>query len=176
MAFTPSVSDGSLRVVLHVRNVGSAPFYYAWPLEVSLLNPDDRSVVWRQTFDEADIRDWLPGEAWTEPRWLPTRRPDDFKPDPNWTDGTPCWKTPPETYAVSDDFRANLPTGRYILALAILDPAGQLPSLRFATSQYFKGARHPIGMVTVNQGIGGPLPKDVVFDDPAEDESLHYVP
>ena len=62
------------------------------------------------------------------------------------------------------------------MALAILDPAGHLPSLRSATSHYFKGGRHPIGMVAVNRGAGGPLPRDTVFDDPAQDDSLHYMP
>ena len=176
VAFSPSTTKGSLRVVLHVKNMGSAPFYYDWPLEVSLLNPGDRSVVWKQTFDEADIRDWLPGDGWTAPEWLPTDGRTGYKPAKNWIDGTPGWTTPPETYTASGDFKLTLPTGQYILALAVLDPAGQLPSLRFATSQYFKGGRHPVGIVTVNQGNGGPLPEDMVFDDPAADDSLHYLP
>jgi len=177
VAFTPSVTEGSLRVVLHVKNVGSAPFYYDWPLEVSLLNPDDRSVVWKQTFSEVDIRDWLPGDGWTDPNWSATSSWSKFKPNINWIDdGTPDWTTPPQTYEASGDFTLTLPTGWYILALAILDPAGQLPSLRFATRQYFKGGRHPIGIVTVNQGNGGPLRRGIVFDDLAEDNSLHYLP
>jgi len=90
--------------------------------------------------------------------------------------GTPGWTTPPKTYQASGDFELTVPTGRYILAIAILDPSGRLPSLRFATSQYFKGGRHPIGIVAVNQGNGGSLPGDMVFDDPAKDDSLHYLP
>ncbi len=176
VAFTPSVTDGNLRVVLQVKNVGSAPFYYDWPLEVSLLDSNDRSVVWKQTFDDTDIRDWLPGDGWTEPEWSPTSEWPKFHPNKNWVDGTPGWETPPKTHTVSGDFEVTIPPGRYILALAILDPAGQLPSLRFATNQYFKGGRHPIGIVAVNQGNGGPLPENIVFDDPAEDGSLHYLP
>ena len=177
VVFTPSVTEGFLRVVLYVKNVGSAPFYYNWPLEVSLLNPDDRSVLWKQTFNALDIRDWLPGDGWTDPDWSPTSSWSKFKPNINWIDdGTPDWTTPPQTYEASGDFRLTLPTGQYILALAILDPAGQLPSLRFATRQYFKGGRHPIGIVTVNQGNGGPLRRGIVFDEPAEDDSLHYLP
>jgi len=173
VAFSPSVTKGTLRVVLHVKNVGSAPFYYDWPLEVSLLDPNDRSVMWQQTFDETDIRDWLPGDGWTAPEWSHTDGWSQYQPDRNWMNGTPGWTTPPKTYKASGDFKLTLPTGRYILALAILDPSGQLPSLRFATSQYFKGGRHPIGVVAVNQGNGGPLPGDMVFDDPAMDDSLH---
>jgi len=176
VAFSPSITQGSLRVVLHVKNVGSAPFYYDWPLEVSLLDPDDRRVVWRQTFDETDIRDWLPGDGWTAPDWSPTSRWNEYEPNKNWTDRTPGWATPPKTYEASGDFKLTLPTGRYVLALAVLDPSGQLPSLRFATSQYFNGGRHPIGIVAVNQGNGGPLPEDMLFDDPAKDDSLHYSP
>ncbi len=176
VAFSPAITRGILRVVLHVKNVGSAPFYYDWPLEVSLLNADDRSVAWKQTFDDVDIRDWLPGEGWTAPEWLPTNGWSNYQPNMNWTQGTPGWTTPPETYTVSGEFKVTLPTGRYILALAILDPAGQLPSLRFATGQYFTGGRHPIGIVAVNQGDGGPLPEDMLFDDPAMDDSLHYLP
>ncbi len=177
VAFSPSIAKGTLRVLLHVTNVGSAPFYYDWPLEVSLLNPDDRSVVWKQTFEEASIRDWLPGDGWTAPEWGQTSGWRKYTPDPNWVNhGTPGWTTPPKTYTASGDFKLTIPTGKYILALAVLDPAGQLPSLRFATSQYFKGGRHPVGIVAVNQGNGGPLPEDMVFDDPATDDSLHYAP
>lgn len=176
VAFSPSITDGTLRVVLHVKNEGSAPFYYDWPVEVSLLNPDDRRVTWKQTFAGANIRDWLPGEGWAAPEWVQTSGWRKYTPDPNWIDGTPGWTTPPKTYTASGDFKPSIPTGRYILALAVLDPAGNLPSLRFATSQYFKGGRHPVGIVAVNQGNGGPLPEDMVFDDPATDDSLHYIP
>jgi hypothetical protein len=176
VAFNPSVTNGTLRVVLHVKNVGSAPFYYDWPLEVSLLDPNDRSVVWRQTFAETDIRDWLPGEGWTDPEWSRIGGWSQYKPARNWVNGTPSWTSPPKTYKAASDFKVTLPTGRYILALAVLDPAGHLPSLRFATRQYFNGGRHPIGILVVNQGSGGSLPGDMAFDDPAKDNSLHYLP
>lgn len=175
VAFNSSVRNGELHVDLDVKNVGSAPFYYDWPVEVSLLDPNDRSVVWKETFDKANIRDWLPGDGWTDPDWSPTNQWSKYHPNKNWTDGTPGWETPPKTYTASGDFKVTLPTGRYILALAVLDPAGQLPSLRFATSQYFKGGRHPIGIVAVNEGNGGPLPEAMMFDDPAKDKSLHYL-
>jgi hypothetical protein len=148
VAFSPSVTNGNLRVVLHVKNVGSAPFYYDWPIEASLLDPNDRSVVWKQTFAGTDIRDWLPGDGWTAPDWSPIDGSSGYKPNEKWTNGTLGWTT----------------------------PSAQLPSLWFATSQYFKGGRHPIGIVTVNEGHGGSLPGDIVFDDPAKDDSLHYLP
>jgi hypothetical protein len=55
-----SSSGGPMDVSLTVANVGNAPFYYDWPVEVSLLSAD-RSVAWRGTFGGTDIRQWLPG-------------------------------------------------------------------------------------------------------------------
>jgi hypothetical protein len=175
VVFSSSITEGTLSVVLYVKNEGSAPFYYDWPLEVSLLNMNDRSVVWKQTLDAADIRDWLPGEGWTTPEWQFVGGWREYIANENWVNnGIPGWTTLPQTYTAAGDFAVPLPTGQYILALAILDPAGNLPSLRFATSQYFTGGRHPVGIVTVNQAGGGPLPGNMVFDDPAADTSLHY--
>jgi len=177
VAFSPTITDEKLHVTLHVKNVGSAPFYYDWPLEVSLLDVNNRSVVWKHIVENADIREWLPGDGWMDPKWSPSGTWAKFHPNKNWVEeGTPGWAIPPKIYKVSGDFKLNVPTGRYILAIAILDPAGGLPSLRFATSQYFKGGRHPVGIVAVNEGQGGLLPKNIVFDDPAKDESLHYIP
>jgi len=176
VAFNSSVTNGDLCVVIHVKNVGSAPFYYDWPLQVSLLDPDDRSVVWQQTLNNNDIRDWLPGDGWNGPEWIQIDSTSGYKPNKNWINGTPGWTIPPKTYIATGDFKLNLPTGQYILALAVLDPAGNLPSLRFATSQYFNGGWHPIGMVAVNQGVGGKFPEKMVFDDPDKDDSLHYIP
>lgn len=169
VSFNPKLDDGTLRVSLQVRNTGSAPFYHDWPVEISLLDPADCSVVWKEKFARVDIREWLPGEGWPEPEW------EKNKPNPDWISrGTPGWKKPPQSHVVSGSFKPTVPTGKYILALAVLDPAGDLPSLRFATKQYFNGGRHPLGMVAVNQSGGGALPRAMVFDDPAQDHSLHY--
>jgi hypothetical protein len=69
---------------------------------------------------------------------------------------------------------ASLPTGRYILAVSILDPAGDLPSVRFATANYFTGGRHPMGWIGV--GVDNPQPQldERSFDDPAADKTLRY--
>jgi hypothetical protein len=173
VAFSPELEPGErLRVSLDVKNVGSAPFYYRWPLEVSLLDPTDRRVVWRATFDSADVRAWLPGDGWTEPTWTAADA---------WYEYTAsfpqagAWKTPPKTHSVSGSFELNVPQGRYVVALAVLDPAGNLPSLRFATGNYYRGGRHPVGIVAIGQGSGGPLPDGTVFDDPTADSTLHYV-
>ncbi len=52
---------GKLSVAFVVRNVGSAPFYYSWPVEVALLDPTTRQPVWKSTFQNVDIRQWRPG-------------------------------------------------------------------------------------------------------------------
>ena len=55
---------GRMDIALTVANVGSAPFYYRWPVEASLLDAA-RKVVWHATF-AADITQWLPGGATNE--------------------------------------------------------------------------------------------------------------
>jgi hypothetical protein len=145
-------------VSFKVTNIGSAPMYYNWPVEVSLLNPTTKAVVWKSTFADCDIRNWMPGDNYNS-----TTRVYDVAAVANTVSGTL-------------QLHGTIAKGQYIIALAILDPAGMLPSLRFATSQYFTGGQHPIGIVAVGQGNGGPLPKEMVFDDPAKDNSLHYIP
>ena len=54
-----------LNVAFDVTNTGSAPFYYNWPVEVALLDPETKKSVWKSTFD-TDIRKWLPGEGCTD--------------------------------------------------------------------------------------------------------------
>jgi hypothetical protein len=60
--------NNSLNIEFDVTNTGSAPFYYNWPVEVALLDPETKKPVWKSTFD-TDIRKWLPGEGWTDPDW-----------------------------------------------------------------------------------------------------------
>jgi hypothetical protein len=63
--FTSVVTaSGKLEVSFTVANVGSAPFYYNWPVEVSLLD-GARKVVWHATFGATDITQWLPGSTAT---------------------------------------------------------------------------------------------------------------
>lgn len=140
-----------------VRNVGSAPFYYKWPVEVSLLDPQTRIPVWRDTFKDLDIRQWLPGDRWNKTTKSYELRPKSYK-----ADGT---FQVPQTVG----------SGEYILALAILDPAGMLPSTRFATKNYFKGGRHPVGLVGVDKPMREPTLDPASFDDPARDRTLQYV-
>jgi hypothetical protein len=132
-----------LSVAFETSNVGVAPFYYPWQVELSLLDPITRAVVWAAPFPGVDIRTWQPGAARA---------------------------THAHVFAVP----ASVPYGEYILALAILDPGGGLPSLRFAAKNYFQGGRHPIGRVGVNANVAEPRLDPSSFDDPQTDRTLRY--
>jgi hypothetical protein len=143
-------------VTLGIRNTGSAPFYYNWPVEVSLLDPKSREVVWKSAFRDVDIRTWLPGDQWNRQ----SRK----------------YEMEPKTYEVGGSFvvPGDMRQGDYILAVAILDPAGMLPAVRFAIENYFIGGRHPIGLIGVGKTILSAELDATSFDDPAKDTTLHY--
>lgn len=173
VAFNPQAGpDGSFSVELKVRNEGAAPFYYAWPLQLSLLDPETLEPVWAGIFEGVDIRDWLPGSGWTEPEWTPST----WYESASWPDASVGYANPPLLYSARGEFQADVPAGNYILSLAILDPkGGYVPSVRFATANYLNGGLHPIGVLAVGEGEGGPLPVNFAFDDPFTDDSLLYV-
>ncbi|HTA20770.1 MAG TPA: DUF4832 domain-containing protein, partial [Polyangia bacterium] len=128
---------GRMDVTLTVANVGSAPFYYRWPVEASLLDAT-RKVVWRATFT-ADVTQWLPGAT------------DDVK----------------------ASFTPGVPAGTYTLAVAILDPAGNTPSLRFANTNYYGGGRTPLGRVAIG-AASAPAQDLGAFDLLKPDTTLSY--
>ena len=145
--------DTKFTVSFKVKNTGSTPFYYNWPVEVSLLDPVTRQPVWKQTCKNIDIRTWLPGDKWDEKNDVYT--------------------IPAEINLINQSFVvSNVPSGEYIIALAILDPAGNLPCARFAIKNYYNGGRHPIGKVGVNQNIDSFAVSE--FDDIQSDISLFY--
>jgi hypothetical protein len=148
--------DIPFEVAFTVKNEGSTPFYYPWPVEVSLLDPVSRKLVWKDTFSGIDIRSWLPGDKWNR--------------------GSQKYDDQPVTYQCNGGFTLpkNLPPGKYILALAILDPDGNSPTVRFSTTNYFNGGRHPIGYIGVEEPNSHPELDGVTFDDPQADRSLHY--
>ncbi len=81
---------------------------------------------------------------------------------------------PGYTYMVKDSFQLPdaLNKGTYTLALAVLDPSGLLPSLRFANTHYYTGGRTPLGAL----GIGGAAETTDIgpFDSLYADHTLHY--
>lgn len=174
--FTGVVREGGrLRVEVSITNTGSAPFYYRWPLEVSLLDEHDHRVVWRDVFPQGDPRAWQPGRSTIAPRWTPPSG--DQPARAIWPDHEMAeWSNRPAAHQVHGEFRPHLPAGRYVLALALLDPAGMRPAVCFATTQYWRGGRHPIGCVGFGGAAGGPLPADMHFDDQFSDQTLRYDP
>ena len=140
---------------------------------MALHDPVTKAVRWSARFDNADIRSWTPGSGWTQPEWDPLPYWPHNVVRPGWSSQAQRWNVPPALHSVSEEFSVNLPTGAYVLTVAVLDPAGMQPSLRFATRQYWNGGRHPLGLVGFGLD-GGPLPAAMVFDNPATDLSLRY--
>jgi Domain of unknown function (DUF4832) len=152
-------SDSTLDLSLSVKNTGSAPFYYNWPVELSLLDPKTRLPIWKKTLDDIDIRQWLPGDQWDEKQNV--------------------YLSPATTYTF--DIKTKLPgkdllpDGKYIVALSILDPLGLTPSVRFAIKNYYNGGRHPLGMIGVGVDIEGKHTVDPgTFHDPKLDTDYAY--
>lgn len=169
-----SLAD-SLTFSFDVTNTGSAPFYYDWPVEIALLDETSYEPVWKSTMKSADIREWLPGENWTDPQWKKVDGWSEFVVDLNWDpDAESSWETPPAKNTLTEKFSVEVPEGKYILSLAILDPAGNQPSLRLATANYLEGGRHPVGMVNTRKTKCTPLASDFKFDDPGADKTLSY--
>jgi hypothetical protein len=146
-----------LTVRLGVRNTGSAPFYLDWPVAVALLDPKSKKPVWFAPLSGVDIRNWLPGEDWDSAAF--------------------AYRQAAKKHA--SDGQATLPArlapGSYILALAILDrQGGMMPSARFATANYVRGGWHPMGFIGIRKAPNEVALTNILFDDPAFDDSLHY--
>ena len=153
-------ADGSIRLVFSVINTGSAPFYEDWPLEFSLLDIESGDLVWKTVLEDVDIRQWLPGDDWDEE--------------------SNVYLDPPDIYTVDVNITlpglSLLPAGEYIVALAILEPVGKTPSVRFAVNNYLNSGRHPFGKV----GIGTDTPINYALDgstfvDPMRGDRLSYL-
>jgi hypothetical protein len=156
-SYTSSVLPGdSLAIQFAVTNTGSSPFYYKWPVECSLLDPVTRLPVYKKILEEVDIRTWLPGDKWNSDAKK-------YMAEPRKNSVTARCKLP-------DDIKK----GQYIVSLAILDPAGSLPAVRFAIRNYFKGGRHALGNIGINTAVPTVKLNNKLFDDLYADRSLHY--
>ncbi|MFK8030051.1 MAG: DUF4832 domain-containing protein [Gammaproteobacteria bacterium] len=173
VAFTPSVLNGVLNFEATITNEGSAPFYYDWPVELALHNAETREIVWSSTLNNTDVRDWLPGSNWTGPDWVESSNWPGFVVAEGWSDSVIAWNNPPLANQVTAQLPVDAPDGEYVLTIAVLDPASMRPSLRFATSNYWNGGRHPVGRVAVGSEGGGLLDQSS-FDDPINDDSISY--
>jgi len=169
------VEPGSeMRIAFAVRNLGAAPIYYNWPVEVSLLEKSSYKPVWNEVFENVDIRKWLPGDFSDKGkgRLVGDKAHAGFE----WDSGLD-YDIPAPTIYVAGAFRLprDLPLGEYILALTILDPAGDLPCVKFAVVNYFNGGRSPAGLIGVGVPIAATQLDEAIFADPGADKSLHYV-
>ena len=144
-------------VSFSVVNKGSSPFYYDWPVEISLLDSKTHEVVWTKVLEDIKISEWLPGDKWNST--------------------TNSYREEAKVYTVNRKLVIdnNIDPGEYIIAISILDPSGMLPSVRFATRNYFNGGRHPMGKVGVDKSIDNYIIESKLFDDIASDLSLKYV-
>jgi hypothetical protein len=144
-------------VSFSVVNKGSSPFYYDWPVEISLLDSKTHEVVWTKVLEDVKISEWLPGDKWNST--------------------TNSYREEAKVYTVNRKLVIdnNIDPGEYIIAISILDPSGMLPSVRFATRNYFNGGRHPMGKVGVDKSIDNYIIESKLFDDIASDLSLKYV-
>lgn len=143
-------------VSFDVVNTGSSPFYYDWPVEIALLDAKTHQKVWGKTLSSAKISQWMPGDKWDNSKKEYTE---------------PAAVTHLEESLTLD---TGLDTGDYIISVAILDPAGMLPSVRFAIQNYFEGGRHPMGHIGVNAEPVYYEVKSSEFMDMRQDRTLKY--
>lgn len=155
--YTSSVAvDSKLSISFDVQNTGSSPFYYSWPLQVSLLDPLTHAPVWSSILEDVDICKWLPGE--------------------NYSTEIGCYTKPAPVNHIKSSLKVEgVSGGEYILAVSILDPAGMLPSVRFANKEYFEGGFTVLGYLGVGcKPAQTTIPEEEYFDIQS-DTTLHYV-
>lgn len=144
------------KVDFSLVNTGSSPFYYEWPVEVALLDKGSHKKVWGSFFKSTDIREWLPGDDWDSEKNQ--------------------YRKPAKLIRIQDSFEvANIPEGEYVVALAIVDPAGNLPSVRFANDNYCNGGYTVLGHVGYGTKVSNPELDRSRFDDINSDHSLYYL-
>ena len=157
-AYSRRLESGSkFNVSFIVRNEGSSPFYYDWPIEIALLDKQTHEKVWSSLLEDQQISRWFPGD--------------------NWSRTQNRYQIPAESNKVSATLvlGEDVPDGEYIISVAVVDPAGNMPSLRFATSQYFTGGRHPMGYVGVGCDVDDYAMPVSGFDNIYTDTTLHYI-
>jgi len=154
--YTSEIKNGKpWKLSFSLHNTGSSPFYYQWPVQVALLDPQTHEPVWTKTLDDVDIRTWMPGE--------------------NYDQTKKEYLVPAPRYTVSEKLCTDsVPAGEYVLALAVLDPAGMLPSLRFANKEYFQGGYTVLGVVGVNAKVSLSAP-ELEYFDLQSDKTLRYI-
>lgn len=145
----------SAALAFELTNTGSSPFYYNWPVQAVLLDPDTKKPVWTQHLTELDIRTWMPGDDWDSSRSV--------------------YRQPAPLVKAEVSLKPeNIPAGNYILALTVADPHGNQPSLRFANRAYLNGGYTVLGYIGVeNEPSIFEFPDELINDIQA-DTSLRY--
>ena len=147
-----------LALSFKVKNTGSAPFYYRWPVEVSLVNEATHEKIFSQHLDNVDIRTWLPGDEWNVKKRAYIKAPREYSAQASLT------------------LPATLKPGIYVVTLAILDPeGGSLPSVRFEIENYWRGGLHPMGRLSVGMDNPHPAVDPATFYLDSVDSSVHYI-
>jgi hypothetical protein len=147
---------GMLDLSFSVKNTGSAPFYYPWPVQVALVDERTRQTVFSQTLTE-DIRQWLPGTVWDA-------KAKTYRQAAGTRDVTARLALP-----------SSLPTGAYMITLAILNPdGGNLPGVRFEIQNYWSGGLHPMGRLGVGTDVRYPAADSATFFTDAIDPTVRY--
>nr|WP_121269635.1 DUF4832 domain-containing protein [Pedobacter schmidteae] len=148
--------DKPFKIAFKLTNEGSSPFYYNWPVEISLLDAKTKEKVWSKQLNKVNIADWMPGENWSvaEQRYL----------------------VKPPLYNIEAELTMDksIPKGKYIIAISVLDPAGLKPSLRFSNKNYFNGGRHPMGYIGLSEKVKTFTLDASEFNDIQADTSLKY--
>jgi len=148
---------GTLHLSFSVKNRGSSPFYYRWPLQVSLVDEKTHRSAFSSILQDVDIRTWLPGTDWNETTGVYQQQAQEI-----------------ETQAAVK-LPANLPVGSYVVALAILDPeGGNLTCVRFEIQNYWQGGLHPMGRVGVGVPNNHPAVDAPTFYTNPVDSTVHY--
>lgn len=144
------------KVGFKVVNNGSSPFYYNWPVEISLLNKRTKKKVWGKVLDNVNISEWMPGD--------------------NWDKASNRYTIAPEVYSIEKEISldVDLSEQEYVIAISVLDPAGNMPSLRFAVQNYFIGGRHPMGYIGINKELENYEIPSMDFRDMKDERTLKY--
>ena len=129
-SYVPIVAtSGELSVSFQIKNTGSAPFLYDWPVCINLLETKTKKIVFSQEIDTVDIRNWLPGDDWDE--------------DKNE------YLIP----AISNTVNMSVPlpkhdklsAGKYIVSLSIIEPTSEANAIRLAIKNDFYEGHHHLG-------------------------------
>lgn len=133
--YSPRVENGrTLSLTFNLTNTGSSPFYYNWPVQLSLLEPRTLQPVWSSILKKVNISQWMPGDEWDEARQQ--------------------YSIAAPTYTIEQQVKiSGVSKGKYILALSINDPAGNRPAVRFANTSYLNGGYTALGYIGVGEDL-----------------------